>query len=90
MKLLVSLSVLLFILPHAVNAAALCPSDSCNPANGCLDGCTADQLRCSTQSESQCRGQIIDTPCVWKIQGISGHGFCSPNSTHLPSSCSCQ
>ncbi len=94
MKSLKFFSFLFVILPLTAGAAALCPANSCNPANGCMDGCSQEQVVCAYNSVPQCVGQEIHSSCVRKInantaQETSVNGYCRPLSTALPAACAC-
>ena len=66
-----------------------CPPNECNIYNGCTDGCSSEQLTCSTDSESQCASQDISTPCRWEYGNHSGSGYCYPSTSEGPTRCRC-
>ncbi|MBC7464527.1 MAG: hypothetical protein H7256_00920 [Bdellovibrio sp.] len=89
-----SFFVVLFISPLSF-AAIGCPADSCNPANGCMDGCTQQQWHCGTGSDNECSGKNIYESCQVVVgesatSNISYSGSCSPASVYLPAACHCQ
>lgn len=79
----------MMIMSSFVWAGIDCPADSCNPYNGCLDGCSKEQLVCSSKSDSQCIGKEIYSICDWSVNKRAEKGFCNINSNSPPDACSC-
>lgn len=90
MKTFAVLMMLTLALPVAANAAALCPKDSCNPANGCLEGCTTQQQTCAYNSVPQCAGSPVYSACTRTTNEDEWIGYCTPISTALPAACDCE
>lgn len=84
MKILRNLLCTMMFLPAIALAAFPCPPDSCNPHNGCIDGCNGgvDPQKCSERSDVTCQGKDMYSSCVWTYETDEGEvsrpGFCHP------------
>lgn len=65
-----------------------CPPDSCNPFNGCTDGCNGggnQQRICSDISHTSCQQKNMYDRCQYTYINLDGeqitaNGSCNPNS----------
>jgi len=91
MKLKTALLMIGFLLTtELANAAIMCPSDSCNPANGCMDGCGAQEKTCGPGGDVVCAGKEVYSKCSKSYnQQYTIQGYCSPTSVYLPADCHC-
>ena len=91
MNLLILVISAFLVMPSISKASAPCPPNSCNPFNGCTDGCTTQQKQCSLESDLQCVGKSLGNVCRWRVGSQSGQGFCNAVAVSGQSAaCACQ